>query len=354
MAPQFERIDSHVHSYEGVKAPDSFMKYMEELGLSAVGIASLPCGIVGKYSGYETTSASLLAKLLHPGKFYSFHALEYRKGSEGEWMSDFKAQAQTALAAGADGIKMLEGKPDVRKGVGLPLDSSEYDEFYSFLEDGGVPLLLHVADPEEFWDRDKAPAFAFKHGWFWGDGTYPSKETLYQEVEGMLRKHPRLNITLAHFFFLSADVARAEDFLSRHPNVSFDITPGVEMYFNFARRREEWREFFVRNFARIIYGSDGTDKQSSWEWSLKTSRNVQSFLETDGESEWGRGIKLDAKSLGRIYSGNFKERVGGAPKPVRKDAALNFSRKALESAKQAGAGHSVSQLEKIIERLMDI
>ena len=42
------------------------------------------------------------------------------------------------------------------------------------------PLLMHVADPEEFWSKETAPAWAVTNGWYYTD-RHPSKESLYTQ-----------------------------------------------------------------------------------------------------------------------------------------------------------------------------
>ncbi len=118
------------------------------------------------------------------------------------------------------------------------------------------PILFHVNDPETFWGsvndsrRHKGRQLGL-YRWHLLD-----QGGAYQEVEHILVRYPDLRIIFAHFYFLSGDVDRAADFLDRHPHVSFDITPGVEMYFNFAKKRDEWHDFFTRYQDRIVFGSD--------------------------------------------------------------------------------------------------
>ena len=64
---------------------------------------------------------------------------------------------------------------------------------------------------------------------------------LIAEVERILEQHPRLKLILAHFCFLSGDLARAAAFLDRWPNVCYDITPGDEMYVRFSAAPAAWR-----------------------------------------------------------------------------------------------------------------
>jgi len=164
-------------------------------------------------------------------------------------------QIDTLQAIGFDGLKLIEGKPMVRKLLGLPLDGPEYAGLWAALEERAMPVVLHLADPEEFWDADLCPDWARAQDWYYGDGTYPLKEDLYAEIDRVLQRHPRLKLILAHFYFLSADLRRAGAFLDAHPGVCFDLTPGVEMYLNFARGLDAARDFFIRYQDRLIYGN---------------------------------------------------------------------------------------------------
>jgi len=239
-----------------------------------------------------------------------FGALDYSDKSYLEGKVDFAEQAKRLFEAGAVGMKMLEGKPNARKALGIPLYSDIFDSYYSCMEENAYPILMHVADPEEFWDAGKTPAIAKKHGWFWGDGTYPEKERLYRESEAVLEKFPKLKITFAHFYFLSADIQRASKFLDKWKNISFDITPGWEMYDNFTGKSDEWREFFMKYQDRIIFGTDNTPPlksthQEQLDGCIKNVTKIRDFMETDREMLSGRGLKLGRGALSKMYSGNF-------------------------------------------------
>ncbi len=301
-------IDSHFHAFAGEDCGVFIKDLMLKAGLSAIGIASIPNALAHSEHFYNAEALKLKKEM--PDKVYLFGALDYTDKSYLEGKVDFSEQARNLFEAGADGMKMLEGKPNARKALGLPLCSAVFDPFYSYMERNSYPILMHVADPEEFWDPDKAPSIAKKHGWFWGDGTFPEKEQLYKEVDAILEKFPKLKITFAHFYFLSADINRASKFLDRWRNVSLDITPGSEMYDNFTRKSGEWREFFMNYQDRIIFGTDntpplkGTHKEQI-DCCVKNVARIREFLETDNEMLCGRGLKLGSKVLVKIYSGNF-------------------------------------------------
>ncbi len=251
-------------------------------------------------------------------------------------------QIGTLQAIGFHGLKMVEGIPRFRPWLGIPFDAPEYEGMWAALEESRMPTLFHVADPEEFWDKELIPEWARGRDRFLGDGAFPLKEELYAEVDHVLERHPGLKLVMAHFYFLSADLARAGDFFDAHPNVCFDLTPGVEMCNNFARDPVAARGFFVQYQDRLIYGTDITSgelapgDESGKTKSLGKAWVVRSMLETDElftppeelhywlypGMDGFRGLALPREVLEKIYRTNFERLYGSLPAPLDREKAV--------------------------------
>lgn len=256
----------------------------------------------------------------------------------------FADQVTAFKSAGFDGLKLLESKPIARKMINIPLDGPIYEPMWAKLEELGLPVVWHVADPEEFWDRETCPQWVLDSGWFYGDGTYPLKEELTAEVERVLDRHPGLHVILAHFFFLSADLKRAGAFLDAHPNACFDLTPGSEMFFNFSGRPQTAYDFFTQYQDRVLFGTDigasvvGKPGQSlNLPETLGRTYVVRAFLETDqtiaipdGVKHWLRpdasivGLGLSNSILNKIYQENFFRLFGSTPQPLNLPKAVEM------------------------------
>lgn len=192
-------------------------------------------------------------------------------------------------------------------------------------------MVWHVGDPAEFWDINKIPPYCIKRGWYYGDGTYPTYEEMYQQVDAVLQKNPTLNVTLAHFFFLSGDPQRLErDYFEKYPNLNVDLTPGVEMYGNFGKDPAYFRDFFTRYADRIEYGTDCSNHRTI-ESNMDTCDPVYTFLTTDADMEhWNyrfKGLNLEEKVLEKILGGNFLRRVSETPKPINQEALKAYAAK---------------------------
>ena len=245
---------------------------------------------------------------------YAFAHLEHLLGEyDSDALADiFLKQAEKYIGAGFDGFKMLEGYPSLRKEMRLSLCDRAYDKFYSFLEENAIPVVMHVANPESFWDRSAVPAEAIALGRFCDD-TYPSKRQLHDEVEGIMKKHPKLRLTLAHFGFLSYDILAARRWLDEYEFTAFDTTPGDEQFLEMLKNWTEWSGFFEKYQDRIMYGSDFYPFQN------RRPQFLRQFFETEGEftflGKTFRGVAMDEKILKKIYFENMYKRVG-EPKPI--------------------------------------
>jgi len=321
-------IDAHIHVRNIKEHFKPAYDLAKRLNYSKFTVMSLQC--TGNLLQNLTCA---LCKAFNPENTYAFGGLDYITGR------DMLAQVQNLKSSGFDGVKMLEGKPTTRRMLGHALSDPVYYEFFSFLEETSFPVLLHVADPPEFWDKDKVPSWAKEHGWFYNETDVPYHQ-YYDEVEKMLARHPKLRAIFAHFYFLSDNPEKAQKFLDDHPNIYIDITAGVEMYDNFSKDPAFWREFFIKNDSRIIFGTDSSDsddqdddrendQENDSAPQNKTDEKVDingyaameiEFLKSGNEikvyDKTVKGINLPESSQKLIFAENYIKLVGNAPKSL--------------------------------------
>lgn len=321
----------HIHNFEdenGVCFIDGFERYRNKFGFRSLNIACL-------LSGYRDVSNNILCalyKVAHENTYVHAGLIYNANPRDCEGMSPL-TQYNELMEIGFDGIKMLEGKPSCYKAIGsIPLDDPFYDEFYSACERDGTHILSHVADPEEFWDESKVSEEDKAKGWCYAGEGYPSKEELTRQVEHLLEKHPKLNLTLAHFFFLSETPERLEGLFKKYENLATDITPGGEMFVSFNDNYEYFKDFFTKYSDRILFGTDG-DSLPMWakamDWLAdRLYKYVATDLETDAWSPRPlKGINLPYQDAKNIMCDNFLRRVSPAPKKINKAALKAYIEK---------------------------
>lgn len=286
-----------------------------------------------------------------PEKIYAYACL-HKTGEGAPEADELLRQVQAYHKVGFDGMKLLFGKPECRKADGVSLCDECYDPMYDFLERNNIPVLLHSNDPVEFWDKERIPKWAMEAGYYC-DETYPTHEQIREETIGILKKHPKLNMTIAHIFFLSnADqYDLAEELLETYPNLTFDLCPGWEMYEGF-ERDERWRDFIEKYAGRLVYGTDIFG--AGWEERIECLR---SSLETDAvymnaDGYRCKGLNLSDEALKKIYRDTYRSVIQpGNPKPIDDKAVKEeYLPIALEWTKRMYP--DAAEQEKVKEKLL--
>lgn len=328
-------IDSHLHieaweTKDGLSFIDAFDEYVENMGVSAINIASLPSG---KNRNVSNNIMIAFYKLAHKNAFAHGGLIynEYPAPNKMPEGMDFVTQYKELMEIGFDGIKMLEGKPSLHKLVGKDLSCDLFDPFFAELEKDGTHLIFHVNDPEEFWSEEYATEDMIARGWSYADGTYATNEEVYRQIDRVLEKHPNLCVNFAHFFFYSNFPKKLEERFAKYPNMGVDITPGGEMYIAFDNNREYYRDFFIKYSERIQLGTDATFPFGTEGYSWLMDR-VYRYLATDDEimgfeDRINKGMKLPKETVEDIVYKNFERTVGKLPREINKQALSAYIEK---------------------------
>jgi predicted TIM-barrel fold metal-dependent hydrolase len=335
-------IDGHVHFGNfGAGSVQWSLDELQRLSASYIDVMRK-----GKLSGMYVTGgdAGLCLKVKYPTLFYSGGFVPWSGETDSLPNVDWDAYIATLKKLGYEGVGEMGNKPVLRN-KHTPLDSSYYKGFWEACESQDFPVLCHVADPEEFWDENLAPDWAKKQRWVYYLDDYPKKEELNDEMENVLSGHPDLKVVLCHFYFISADLEKAEDFLNCYRNVGLDLTLGIELMYNISRRRDDWRTFFIKHQDRIFFGTD----IATWQTIQETVDRIwliRNFLESDEEfftpstadkllTRYEKpflGLKLPKEAIRKIYAGNFQRLWGKKPKKVNRELALKILRQKGEKA----------------------
>ncbi|GEM_PF-1307774 len=365
-------IDSHLHVGSLQRIGD-LRRYMDLLGLEAVGALSLPlAGVPGigdastrggsrggrghqrpgigasfrSAGGFPTTTVRpnfnpevLAAMCACPGRVFGYGSFDNRALlASSEWRPD--AQVEEMHAAGFFGVKMWEGKPDLLAALGITLDDPRLVAAYRVAGERGMPVLIHVADPRQFWYphrlRSEAERGAAVPPWSYADAGVPAFDDLIDQAGRACTAAPGTTFVFPHLLFLADDLPRLEAFLDEHPNALVDLAPGNYLYPALGAVGETADprasvDFFARYRDRILAGSDsfflalpGGDRESMVPGlpgtpltdNLERFLRLRRFLESDGAMAspfaltagahpMVRGLALDRATLEAVFSGTF-------------------------------------------------
>lgn len=193
---------------------------------------------------------------------------------------------------------------------------------------------MHVADPDHLWNKQ------LKEG-------YLQQEAYQNQALNVIKKHPNLNLTLAHFGFLSNQPDYVVSLFEKYPTLKFDIVPAIEEYFIIAKNPKIWREIFAKYFDRYMFGSDRgnhiadgiTDEEFHKIYPTNSAPTQRKLFELDGiydaRSKWAGdthpfgtelfGLNLPEQVVEDIFYNNFIK-LFGAPKKIDYDLMAEYVR----------------------------
>lgn len=331
MSKIFDAHAHHLFDMPIAEAIDIFQKERELLGVERFALMSIPNDVnpQGEFHlDHMQNIRMLFIKHAFPNVAYAFAGLEHPLNvadMDDETLSkEYLRQAQEYMAAGYDGMKMLEGYPSCRKVMQRELCHKVYDKYYAYLEANNVPITMHVGNPEANWDISRADAHAIKMGRVY-DSSYPTLKQLQGEVFSVMDKFPKLRLALAHFGFLNYDINTAKRWLGDYENTLLDLTPGGDQLILMQKDKEAWLKFFDEYQDRIIYGTDLYAFPLHPEgdtWETMTTRRpyfVRDFLGTDTEHTYIHtkftGINVPENILQKVFYDNAM-REYGEPKKI--------------------------------------
>ena len=125
------------------------------------------------------------------------------------------------------------------------LDSPMFAPLLREVRDRKMAVMTHIGDPQIWYDTKYSDT-----------AKYGTRDDHYQMWENVLNEYPNVPWIGAHMGGNPENFDRLQGLLDRHPNLNFDCSATRWMAREISARREEAREFFIRNQDRILFGTD--------------------------------------------------------------------------------------------------
>jgi len=236
------------------------------------------------------------------------------------WGPRAAQQLEGDIKAGAKGLKvfkdlgMFDAKSD---GSRLRVDDPELDPVWETCARLNVPVLIHVAEPQAFFEpidfsNERWLELALFRDRRHQDGV--RFEQLVTERNAMIRKHPTTKYILAHFGWHANDLARAGKLLDENPNVYFDV---AAVLYDFGRQPRAAHEFFVKYQDRILFGKDSYQPDEyPYYWRVFETDDEYFDYYRDYHAFWKLyGLGLPDAVLKKLYFANAVRITPGLPYP---------------------------------------
>ncbi|MEP6917180.1 MAG: amidohydrolase family protein, partial [Acidobacteriota bacterium] len=178
------------------------------------------------------------------------------------WSDKAVQQLEADLKAGAVGVGEISKSLGLTimkaDGTRLKIDDPDLDPVWDACGRLHVPVFIHTADPQEFFEaidtkNERWLELSLFPDRRYQDPRFPRFEELMAERDRMFKKHPTTKFVAAHLAWYADDLARLGRLLDAMPNVSTEV--GAVLY-DIGRQPRAAHDFFVKYQDRILFGKD--------------------------------------------------------------------------------------------------
>jgi predicted TIM-barrel fold metal-dependent hydrolase len=326
--PPIPKIDVHLHVH-----PDAAGTALEILAENGI-VVGLNASGGEPGLGLET---SLEIARRSKGRLLPYCNLSFSRVTDPDWTDYARGTLERCKKLGAKGLKVSKylglGLTDA-SGALVPVDDARLDVVFEMAGKLGLPVLIHSADPKAFFQpntpqNERYDELRVHPSWsFYGEApngrAWPSWQTLLEQLEARIARHPATVFVGAHFGNAAEEPERVARMLSSYPNYFIDTAARVPEFGRHAADR--MRQFFIQFQDRVLFGSDlgvgpegltlgsggelpGTRAESRTffdrHWSYFETRQKQMQHPTPIQGRWTvDGIGLPREVLEKLYFRN--------------------------------------------------
>ena len=253
-------------------------------------------------------------------RMVQFTDIDFRNVGPG-WSAKAVAQLEADVKAGALGVGEISKAFGLRyrkaDGSRLKIDDPDLDPVWEACGRLGVPVLIHTAEPQEFFEpidfqNERWLELALYRDRRYPAGEFPRFEELMAERNRMFKRHPKTTFIAAHFAYHANDLARMAKLFDEHPNVHTEVGAILA---ELGRQPRAAREFFIRYQDRILFGKDSFQPDEfPYFWRVFETNDEYFDYYRDYHAFWklyGMGLPDDV--LKKLYYKNALKLVPGLP-----------------------------------------
>jgi uncharacterized protein len=261
----------------------------------------------------------------YPGRCIVMTQIDWSKIDDPNFSQLMVKQLDDSVARGARGLKILKelglGVRD-KSGKLIPVDDTRLDPVWDECGRLGIPVFIHVADPEAFFHPIDASNERYEEliehpDWSFYGPQFPTLPELLAQRDRMFAKHPHTTFAALHFGSWPENIDFVEQTLEKFPNVM--IETGAREG-ELGRQPLRVRRLFLKYPDRIMFGTDeGASEEmyhNYFRW-LETEDEYFPYAQYPAQGRWMiYGLGLPDEVLEKVYHKNAERLFGqfkGAP-----------------------------------------
>lgn len=190
------------------------------------------------------------------------------------------------------------------------IDSPRLEPVFQALEDYDLPIILHIADPDTYFNLHYADV-----------EKYGTKEEHLKQLENVLERHQKVRFQIPHFGAQPEihRLPKLAEWLDRYPNVIIDTASSRWMARELSKDVAKSRRFVIKYADRILFGTDlssGREEEDFFRtrylaqqllWETSVRGEALPFEDADTKETGGthiNGLDLPLRTLDKLYQKN--------------------------------------------------
>jgi uncharacterized protein len=251
-------IDVHNHQF-GMPTQDlsKLVKDMDKLNMAVM------VNLSGRGRGSDEHLRNSLNNVHenYPNRLIVFTNINLRDIDDTDWTKKTVQQIRDDVKLGANGLKIYKSQGMDNKdsqGNRVKIDDPRIDAVWAVCGELGIPVLIHSADPKQFWE----PFDANNERWL-ELKTRPRRkreddkpapwQTIIDEQHNIFRKHPKTSFINAHLGWYANDLQTLGKLMDEFPNMNAEIGAVIA---ELGRQPRAAKEFLTKYQDRIMFGKD--------------------------------------------------------------------------------------------------
>jgi predicted TIM-barrel fold metal-dependent hydrolase len=301
-------IDVHNHQYNmPTQDLSELVAEMDKLNMAVM------VNLSGRGRGSEEHLSAALTNVKehYPNRLIVFTNIELTSIDNKDWTKKTVEQIRNDVKMGANGLKIYKSQGMSNtdsKGNRVKINDPRIDPVWDVCGELGIPVLIHAADPKQFWE----PMDANNERWL-ELKTHPRRkradddpapwQTIIDEQHNIFEKHPNTTFINAHLGWYGNDLTTLGKLMDKYPNMNAEIGAVIA---ELGRQPRMAKTFLTKYQDRVMFGKDS--------WHPEEYYTYFRVLETADEyfpyykkyhAFWSMyGLDLDDEVLRKIYYKN--------------------------------------------------
>ncbi len=255
---KFPFID--IHNHQGVMDAEALKNLTSKMDQLNMAVMVNLSGRGFPFSTERLKNSLQSIKENYPNRFVLFTNVDFDNMDDPQWTTKAVKQLEEDVKLGAMGLKIYKNLGLTYKdkaGNRIHADDPRIDPVWAKCGELGIPVLIHAADPKQFWD----PIDKNNERWLelklHPRRRYTEKEatweTIIAEQHNIFKKHPKTKFINAHLGWHGNDLKKLGQLMDQYPNMYTEIGAVIA---ELGRQPRAAKVFLTKYQDRVLFGKD--------------------------------------------------------------------------------------------------